>query len=77
MGYGIGRKYLPIWISVSVSNLNQNSGFGRTLSPIPSDGTDTDCRLNSSFFPIFTTDFIVFAMVLLEVTDNGPIRNLL
>ena len=25
--YGIGRKYLPIW----VSDLNQNSGFGRTL----------------------------------------------
>ena len=29
IGYGIGRKYLPIW--VSVLNLNQNSGFGRTL----------------------------------------------
>ena len=22
---------LPIWVSVSVSDLNQNSGFGRTL----------------------------------------------
>ena len=29
IGYGIGRKYRPIW--VSVSDLNQNSGFGRTL----------------------------------------------
>ena len=29
--YGIGQKYLPIWVSVSVSDLNQNSGFGRTL----------------------------------------------
>ena len=31
IGYGIGRKYRPIWVSVSVSGLNQNSGFGRTL----------------------------------------------
>ena len=31
IGYGIGRKYNPIWVSVSVSDLNQNSGFGRTL----------------------------------------------
>jgi hypothetical protein len=31
MGYGINQKYLPIWVSVSVSDRNQNSGFGRTL----------------------------------------------
>ena len=31
IGYGIGRKYRPIWVSVSVSDLDQNSGFGRTL----------------------------------------------
>ena len=31
IGYGIGRKYPPIWVSVSVSDLNQNCGFGRTL----------------------------------------------
>ena len=29
IGYGIGRKYRPIWISVLVSDLNQNRGFGR------------------------------------------------
>ena len=29
IGYGIGLKYWSIW--VSVSDLNQNSGFGRTL----------------------------------------------
>ena len=29
IGYGIGRMYRPVW--VSVSDLNQNSGFGRTL----------------------------------------------
>ena len=29
IGYSIGWKYQPIW--VSVSDLNQNSGFGRTL----------------------------------------------
>ena len=33
--YGIGQKYLPIWVSVSVSDLNQNSGFGRTLIHSP------------------------------------------
>jgi hypothetical protein len=32
MGYGIGRKYWPIWVLVSVLNLNQSSGFGRSLS---------------------------------------------
>ena len=29
--YGIGRKYQPIGVSVSGSDQNQNSGFGRTL----------------------------------------------
>jgi hypothetical protein len=29
--YGIGRKYRPIRVSVSVSDRNQNSGFGRSL----------------------------------------------
>ena len=32
IGYGIGPKYRPIW--VSVSDLNQNSGFDRTLPKI-------------------------------------------
>ena len=31
IGYGIGQKYWPIWVAVSVSDLNQNIGFGRTL----------------------------------------------
>jgi hypothetical protein len=31
IGYGIGRKHQQIWISVSVLDLNQSSGFGRTL----------------------------------------------
>ena len=31
IGYGIGRKYRPIRVSVSVSDRNQNSGFGRSL----------------------------------------------
>ena len=31
MMYGVGQKYRPIWVSVLVSDLNQNSGFGRTL----------------------------------------------
>ena len=29
IGYSIGRKYQPILVSVSVSDINQNSGFGR------------------------------------------------
>ena len=29
IGYGIGRKYRPIW--VSVLDLNQSSGIGHTL----------------------------------------------
>ena len=29
INYGIGRKYLPIW--VLVSDLNHNSGFGQSL----------------------------------------------
>ena len=31
IGFGTGRKYLPFWVMVSVSDLTQNSGFGRTL----------------------------------------------
>ena len=30
-GYGIVQKYWPIWGLVSVSELNQNSDFDRTL----------------------------------------------
>ena len=30
IGYGISRKYQPIWILVSVWDLNRNSGFSRT-----------------------------------------------
>ena len=33
ISYGIGQKYQPILVSVSVLDLNQNSGFGRTLEP--------------------------------------------
>ena len=29
--FGISRKYLPIWVSVSVFDRNQNGGYGRTL----------------------------------------------
>ena len=31
IGFGIGRKYRPIRVSDSLSGLNQNSGFGRSL----------------------------------------------
>ena len=43
IGYGIGPKYLPIWVLVSVLNLNQNSGFIRTLNIIdPFDNFQLD-----------------------------------
>ena len=32
IGFGIGRKYRPITVSVSVSGRNQNGGFGRSLT---------------------------------------------
>ena len=32
IGYGIGRNYQPIWVSVSVLDRNQNSGYGCTLT---------------------------------------------
>ena len=31
IGYSIGWKYWPFWVSVLVLDLNQNSGFGCTL----------------------------------------------
>jgi hypothetical protein len=31
----IDRKHQPIWVSVLVSDLNQNSGFGCTLQGSP------------------------------------------
>ena len=31
IGYGIGCKYQPIWVLVSVLDRNQNSGLGLTL----------------------------------------------
>ena len=34
IGYGIGRNYRPIRVLVSVSDWNQNSGFGRSLVSI-------------------------------------------
>ena len=30
-GFGVSQKYQPIQVSASISDLNQNSGFGRTL----------------------------------------------
>ena len=35
IGFGIGRKYRPITVSVSVSGRNQNGGFGRSLITCP------------------------------------------
>ena len=39
--YGIGQKYQLIWVLVSVSDLNQNSGFGRILAEF---GGSEKCR---------------------------------
>ena len=37
IGFGIGRKYRPITVSVSVSGRNQNGGFGRSLGRMAKD----------------------------------------
>ena len=34
IGFGIGRKYRPITVSVLVSGRNQNGGFGRSLEEV-------------------------------------------
>jgi hypothetical protein len=31
ISYDISRKYMPMWVSVLVSDLNQNSSFSHTL----------------------------------------------
>ena len=44
ISYGIARKYLPIWNLVSVSDRNQNIGFGRT----PLENTKIVCRFQKN-----------------------------
>ena len=46
IGYGSDRKYRPIWVSVLVSDLNQNSGFGCTLHCNPLQGSTGKYREN-------------------------------
>jgi hypothetical protein len=47
IGYSIGRKYQPMW--VSVSDLHQNSGFGRTL-PYSKSSQWIEIKFVSRFF---------------------------
>jgi hypothetical protein len=56
MGYGIGRKYWPIWVSVLVLDQNQNSGFGRTLIEI-------DCLKNEADLLSFVSSDISFQLL--------------
>ena len=46
-GFGIGQKYRPIW--VTVSDLNQNRGFGHTLS-MSQKGVRVFCKLCEQYF---------------------------
>ena len=51
IGYGIGRNYQPIWVSVSVSDRNQNSGFGRTLCQLhPVHQKKQNTLMNAQFY---------------------------
>ena len=49
IGFGIGRKYRPITVSVSVSGRNQNGGFGRSLNCL-----DEEQNWSMEFFPCST-----------------------
>ena len=64
IGYDIGRKYWPIRVWVWVSDLNQNSGFGRSLScanhnilcsPINLLVGNVGSRIWDSYFPALIT----------------------
>ena len=48
IGYGIGRKYRPIRVSVSVSDRNQNSGFGRSLLSTELERCAVACLVNNA-----------------------------
>ena len=51
IGFGIGRKYRPITVSVSVSGRNQNGGFGRSLTYYSSVVIELMiCAIYSQFF---------------------------
>ena len=56
--YGIGRKYWPIWVSVLVLDLNQNSGFGRTLIQAINVACITYCQFFEKFPSIFFFGFL-------------------
>ena len=47
IGFGIGRKYRPITVSVSVSGRNQNGGFGRSLKMAPKWFNSLDTNSNN------------------------------
>ena len=49
ISYGIDQKYRPIWVSVSVLDLNKNSGFGPTLPSL----IKKRWQRNSSIIPIW------------------------
>ena len=55
ISYGISPKYRPIWVSVSVSDLNQNSCFGCTLY-----STSTNLLITNST----STNFMAIALKL-------------
>ena len=57
IGYSIGRKYLPIWISVSVLDLNQSKGFGHTVSTTKSDNYVHNCWVDLYFNSRVILDF--------------------
>ena len=49
IGYSFSWKYRPIWVLVSVSDLNHNSGFSRTLgNSLEKD--DLEIRVGISFY---------------------------
>ena len=60
IGYGIGQKYQPIWVWISVLDLNQNSSFGRTLH---------SCNNASSEMVSTSQSIIYYVFVKIVATD--------
>ena len=73
IGSDIGRKYQPIWVSVLVLDLNQISGFGRTLCGTNSDTSWFNDSLSSSSKDASTIIMLIRLMLHLSVMNTNKV----